>query len=56
MRDAVLRTQPACQRCHEAPATTVHHVVAHRGDPHLFWNGALQAVCSSCHSRIASDK
>jgi hypothetical protein len=26
------------------------HVVPHRGDPDLFWQGALQSLCATCHS------
>jgi 5-methylcytosine-specific restriction protein A len=52
MRLAVLKAQPVCMRCRLEPSTTVHHVIAHRGDAHAFWNGPLQAVCSSCHSSV----
>lgn len=32
------------------PANTVDHVVPHRGDVTLFWDGELQSLCSTCHS------
>jgi 5-methylcytosine-specific restriction enzyme A len=50
MRAEVLDRYPSCQRCRQAPSTVVHHVTPHRGDAILFWHGALQAVCASCHS------
>lgn len=31
-------------------ATTVDHVIPHRGDETLFWEGELQSLCSTCHS------
>jgi 5-methylcytosine-specific restriction enzyme A len=52
MRTAVLRAQPVCMRCRQAPSTTVHHLVAHRGNAELFWNGQLEGVCSHCHSSV----
>ncbi len=33
------------------PANTADHIVPHRGDPDLFWNGELQSLCPSCHSK-----
>jgi 5-methylcytosine-specific restriction protein A len=55
-RSAVLRAQPICMRCKQAPSTTVHHVVPHRGDEHLFWSSPLQAVCRSCHSSVCQSE
>jgi 5-methylcytosine-specific restriction enzyme A len=35
-----------------APATTVDHIIRHRGDRALFWNRRnWQALCSPCHNR-----
>jgi 5-methylcytosine-specific restriction endonuclease McrA len=46
---------PLCQMCSTddkpVPANTVDHVVPHRGDPELFWNGPFQSLCSDCHDR-----
>jgi hypothetical protein len=25
------------------------HVIAHRGNPELFWYGQLQSLCKQCH-------
>ena len=33
-------------------ADTVDHVQPHRGNAELFFNGRLQSLCWSCHSRI----
>jgi 5-methylcytosine-specific restriction endonuclease McrA len=55
-RRAQLDLQPLCQRCLKAgvvtPATVANHIIAHRGDPVLFWQGELESVCASCHSSI----
>ena len=50
IRAAQLTRQPTCERCGMAPATTANHRRPHRGDPGLFWGGALESVCASCHS------
>lgn len=28
------------------------HVVPHRGDDRIFWEGELQTLCEACHSRL----
>jgi 5-methylcytosine-specific restriction protein A len=49
-----LRDKPLCERCERrgriAPATVADHVKPHRGDVELFFRGALQSLCDSCHS------
>lgn len=51
-----LRAEPTC-RFHRlelgaiVPATTVDHVIPHRGDEDLFWRGELQSLCGPCHDR-----
>jgi 5-methylcytosine-specific restriction protein A len=46
---------PLCVKCLEREivtvATTADHIIPHRGDPHLFWHGELQALCAPCHSQ-----
>jgi len=32
------------------PATVADHVTPHQGDRNAFWFGALQSLCSTCHS------
>jgi 5-methylcytosine-specific restriction protein A len=32
-------------------ATIVDHIVPHKGDPDLFWYGALQSLCLPHHNR-----
>lgn len=45
-----LASHPYCAMC-GAPATTVDHIVAHRGDRALFWNRRnWQPLCTSCHN------
>ncbi len=55
-RDAQLTAEPLCQRCKAkglvVPATVAHHVIAHRGDADLFWNGELASSCKDCHDTI----
>lgn len=31
------------------PATVADHIVAHKGDETLFWDGELQSLCQPCH-------
>ena len=47
---------PLCKFCLEqggipVPATIADHVVPHHGDRMKFFTGALQSLCSHCHSR-----
>ena len=54
-RDRFLDKHPLCVMCSQVkrvtPANVVDHVVAHKGDPVLFWNeGNWQALCSMHHS------
>ncbi|MEM1344348.1 MAG: HNH endonuclease [Pseudomonadota bacterium] len=43
-----------CRRCgrieHDDAKLVADHITPHRGDAGLFWNGALQTLCQSCHS------
>jgi 5-methylcytosine-specific restriction protein A len=53
-RAAYLKRHPLCVRCQAKgriePATTVDHIVPHRGDQHLFWGEAnWAALCKPCH-------
>lgn len=53
-RLAYLAEHPLCVKCEAkgltVESTTVDHVVAHKGDPVLFWNKAnWQALCKPCH-------
>ena len=49
-RAAFLKLHPRCRRCGE-PATTVDHIIPHKGDPEIFWDKAKwQALCTPCHS------
>lgn len=55
-RAAQLREHPLCAICEKlgrvTAATVADHVVPHRGDEASFWEGALQSLCTSCHSSI----
>lgn len=54
-----LQTEPLCRFCKQqgrvTPATVADHVIPHKGDEDLFWNGELQSLCDQepwrCHSR-----
>lgn len=48
--------EPLCRMCtadgQVVPATTVDHIVPHRGDMALFWDvGNLQSLCKPHHDR-----
>jgi 5-methylcytosine-specific restriction enzyme A len=51
---AWLKLEPLCAMCKAkgmvTAATVADHVVAHRGNERLFWDGELQALCRRCHS------
>lgn len=47
-----LTSHPDCAMCAN-PATTVDHIIAHRGDPALFWNRSnWQSLCTRCHNSV----
>jgi len=52
-----LQLEPLCAGCVKrgrvVPARVADHVEPHKGDPVRFWTGALQSLCTPCHS---SDK
>jgi 5-methylcytosine-specific restriction protein A len=49
-RAAYLNNHPLCRRCGN-PATTVDHVVPHRGDRKLFQDRTnWQPLCQRCHN------
>lgn len=53
MRAAHLKANPLCACC-PSPATTVHHVRPHRGDPAIAFDAAnLVALCKPCHDRAS---
>lgn len=53
-RDLQLKRCPLCVYCQQQGRTTlatvVDHVIPHRGDRHLFWQGELQSLCVEHHS------
>lgn len=53
LRTAQLRDEPLCKYCLEQgrteAATVVDHVIPHRGDRDLFFNGKLASLCKKCH-------
>jgi 5-methylcytosine-specific restriction endonuclease McrA len=54
LREQQIRSHPLCERHrkkgHIVPATVVHHVDPHRGDPVKFYDPAnLESVCAPCH-------
>lgn len=48
-----LTAHPLCNRCstdHRPVAATVaNHVIPHKGNEALFWEGELESVCAPCH-------
>ena len=58
-RELQLTLEPLCALCKQlgrlTPATVADHVVPHRGDHDLFWNGALQSLCAPCHSSVKQE-
>lgn len=54
-RDRQLSLDPLCAIClkvgRTTAATVADHIVPHKGDLDLFWNGELQSLCASCHSK-----
>ena len=50
---AWLALEPVCVMCKAkgevTAATVADHVVPHRGDEHLFWDGELQSLCKFHH-------
>lgn len=60
-RKQQLADYPWCSHCERmgyvAVATVVNHVVPHKGDHELFYNGELASVCKPCHDGpIQSDE
>ncbi len=53
-RAELLITNPLCVMCNAqgkvTPATVADHIVPHRFDRHMFWQGELQALCHEHHA------
>ncbi|AIQ63306.1 HNH endonuclease [Paenibacillus stellifer] len=54
-RDQYLKEHPLCVECLKVgkveAARAVDHIIAHKGDPVLFWNRSnWQSLCIPCHS------
>nr|WP_020184817.1 HNH endonuclease [Methylopila sp. 73B] len=51
---AHLASSPLCVECQKSgrvtAASVCDHVVPHRGDETLFWQGQRQSLCASCHN------
>lgn len=60
IRRAHLAKHPWCEECLKKgiyiPATQVHHVIPHKGDPIIFYSSPLMALCLECHSRITASE
>ncbi len=52
-RASQLTTEPLCRFCKDEGRTTAaevaDHVIPHRGDERLFFEGELQSLCKRCH-------
>lgn len=50
-----LQTEPLCRmhksQGHSVLATVADHVIPHRGNETLFYEGQLQSLCKTCHDR-----
>lgn len=59
-RQRQLMDEPLCQRCKPrgqlTPATEVHHLIPHKGNPELFFRGELQSLCKPCHDSDAQSE
>jgi 5-methylcytosine-specific restriction protein A len=53
LRRDQLAAYPLCAYCQAqgliVAASVADHVIPHRNDPELFFNGALQSLCKRCH-------
>lgn len=51
-----LDAEPFCEYCKEEgrvrAATIADHVVPHKGDEELFFNGKLRSLCAPCHDSV----
>lgn len=55
-RAAFLKRHPTCKEC-DQPATTVDHIIPHRGDMGLFWDTSNWApMCERHHNRKTATK
>lgn len=49
------RAYPLCEMClldqRICRADVADHVIPHRGDEKLFWEGELQSLCKICHDK-----
>ena len=49
-----LRLHPLCVMClaqdQVVPATVADHIIPHKGNERLFWEGELQSLCATHHS------
>ena len=56
LRASQLSKEPLCRYCMRlnlvVPAQVVDHIIPHKGNPALFWSGALQSLCKSCHDSL----
>ena len=56
LRAAQLTAHPLCARCLAqgtvTPATVANHVIPHKGDEVLFWEGQLESSCKPHHDGV----
>lgn len=55
--DCLVAALFTCARCgvnhgNETRLLVADHITPHRGDPDLFWHGALQCLCKGCHDGV----
>ncbi|MCG8650811.1 MAG: hypothetical protein MI861_13315 [Pirellulales bacterium] len=60
IRQYQLATQPLCERCKAegkvTPATVCNHVIPHRGDRTLFFEGPFESLCADHHDRVVQSE
>lgn len=56
MRLVILRRDPICTVCHEAPATEVDHVVSLASGGHPTAQSNLRGLCTACNRRLGLEE
>ncbi len=57
LRAEVLAENPRCHQCGAVDNLTVHHIIAPRGNPHLFFSKInLIVICAACHRLITAQE
>lgn len=56
LRADQLRKEPLCRYCKRqgkvTVATVCDHIIPHKGNLQLFWQGPFASLCAECHSSV----